>query len=465
MLHLIMNKYNQLNNFILRITNCRFFNEIYAAILSLITIFGWRYDTIIGMSLMIVFAIIALLLTKDLKYVIPNCLYFIFMFSDGFKNDSFPIPIIIFGAIFSVIILFFSFRKGIKLKKMKSLIGLLGIAIFSIIPIIWCRAPKGNEVFYFFFFGSLGYLLLYMIMINGMKEDGIDLLAVSMSFLIIILTAECLFKVHDLKLERPGESILNFWYYLGWGLCNEAGIMICTSIPFVFYLLGKQENIKGMIYQNIKIIIAVAGIIITTSRGSYLFGFIEIILLYCILLFTSKKPRLYQNAFIIYMLSILLIIVFCRPIISDILEKIYHIVFTNHLDDSGRKSLWIQGLNAWKENPKTILFGSGIICVTGNTQSAGGYQLVPIVFHSTIVETLATCGIFGMVFFIIHIFYKYYNIKKCNMLLFSTVGLGYLVVDLYGLIDNTYHMYYYMLPLAIILAVVDNKLYCDKKNQ
>lgn len=462
MLYRVVNGLNQLNNLTLKITRMRFFNEIYAAILAIITILGWKFNSIIGMSIIIASAIIALLLTRDLKYTIPNCIYFIFTISEGFKNDSFPIPIIILGVVFSCVILFFSFRKGIYLKKMKSLIGLLGIAIFSIIPIIWCKAPTGNEVFYFFFFGSAGYLLLYMILVNGIKEDSVELLAVSMSFLIIILACECGFKVYDMKLERPEDSILQFWYYLGWGLCNEAGIMVCSALPFVFYLLGKQDKIGGMIYQNFKVIVGIIAIILTTSRGSYLFGLIEVIILYIILLFTAKKTRFYQNAFIIYMISIIIIMLCCRSIIIDELEKVLKFVFTDKMDDSGRKELWLQGINAWKQNPVTILFGSGIICVTGETFSAAGYQLVPIVFHSTIVETLATCGAIGSVFFIIHIIQKYYNAKRCGIRLFSTIGIGYLLVDLYGLIDNTYHMYYYMLPLMVIMAVIDNSVYLNE---
>ncbi|MDE6655980.1 MAG: hypothetical protein K2J85_03215 [Anaeroplasmataceae bacterium] len=187
MMSVIQEKYNQLNLNILKVTKMKYFNEIYAGLLALLTILGWKFSSVAGMIIMIILATAALVLTKDLKYVIPNCIYFIFMFSEGFANDSFPIAILVFGGIFAVIILFFSFKDGIRLKKMKSLIGLAGLAITSIIPIIWCRVPKGNEVFYFLFFGNLGYLLLYLIMTNGIKDSGLDLLAVSMSYLVIVL--------------------------------------------------------------------------------------------------------------------------------------------------------------------------------------------------------------------------------------------------------------------------------------
>ncbi|MDE5856609.1 MAG: hypothetical protein K2H06_06140, partial [Anaeroplasmataceae bacterium] len=187
MMAVIQEKYNQLNMNVLKITKMKYFNEIYATLLAIVTILGWKFSSVAGMIIMILIGTAALVLTKDLKYVIPNCIFFIFMFSEGFSSYSFPIPVIVFGGIFAIVILFFSFKDGIHLKKMKSLIGLAGLAITTIIPIIWCRAPKGNEVFYFLFFGNLGYLLLYMIITNGLKENGIDLLAVSMSFLAIIL--------------------------------------------------------------------------------------------------------------------------------------------------------------------------------------------------------------------------------------------------------------------------------------
>lgn len=455
MMAVFQEKYNQLNMNALKITKMKYFNEIYSAILALVTILGWKFSSIAGMIVMILFGTVALLLTKDLKYVIPNCIYFIFMFSDGFANDSFPIPIIVFGGIFAIIILFFSFKDGICLKKMKSLIGLAGLAITSIIPIIWCRVPKGNEVFYFLFFGNLGYLLLYIIMTNGIKENGIDLLATSMSFLALILTVECAFKVYEIKMKWPETDILKMWYFLGWGLCNEAGILMCISISFSFYLLGKQDNVKGMMYQNAKILIGILGIVLTTSRGSYLFGLIEVGLFYLILFFTAKKARLYQNVFFTCFLILLIVIVCLKPWISHGLEHMLEMVFENNLDDNGRKEIWASAINYWNSSGIKRFFGAGIVCDIQNIETAVGYQMSPTVFHSTILETLVVGGIAGMIFLVIHFIQKYRSIIKMEPLFLLTVGGGYLIIDIYGLIDNTYHMYYFMLPLMIIMATID----------
>lgn len=459
MMAVFQEKYNQLNMNALKITKMKYFNEIYSVLLALVTILGWKFSSIAGMIVMILFGTIALLLTKDLKYVIPNCIYFIFMFSDGFANDSFPMPIIVFGGIFAIIILFFSFKDGIRLKKMKSLIGLAGLAITSIIPIIWCRVPKGNEVFYFLFFGNLGYLLLYIIMTNGIKDKSMDLLAISMSNLTIILTCECIFKAFELKQIWPTLSIFHHSYYLGWGLCNEAGILFCLSIPFIFYLLGKQERLSGMIFQNSKILISAVGLVLTTSRGSYLFGFVEIGLLYLVLLFVGKKTRLYQNAFLVYTLLILVLIVSMKSYTSKILNEVINLVFNKRFDDNGRLEIWSLGISQWKGNLRNIFFGPGYLCEIEERITAVGIQNVPLVFHSTIIETLVVGGILGMLFLGIHFVERYRNLFQYGKYLFVIIGTGYIIIDIYGLIDNTYHMYYFMLPLMVIMAAIDCEIY------
>ncbi|MDE5714832.1 MAG: hypothetical protein K2I42_01740 [Anaeroplasmataceae bacterium] len=460
----IKNAYSKLNMQVLKITEKKYFNEIYSALLSIITIFGWKFNNTLGMILMIITAMFILILTKDLKFVIPNTIYFIFIISTGFSNNQIPIPIIVLGIGYAVVLLLFSFKDGFRFNKMRSLYGLLGMAIVNIIPIFWCKMVKpGNEVYYFLYFGNLGYLLLYIIMVNGIKQDGIRLVATTMSYLAVILAFECGFKVWELK--DTVESILQLAYYLGWGLCNEAGIMICVSIPFIFYLLGTEEKIGGMLYQHAKLLVGVLGLILTTSRGSYLFGFLEIGILYVVLLFTAKNAKVYQNLFLIFGL-IIITLAFCyKDQVIKVASHIHHLVFTQGLDDNGRKELWIEGYSQWNKNLMTKIFGAGMVCYLKESTTAVGWMEAPVVFHSTIMETLTAGGILGFVFLLLHLYQKYRNLKKCDGLFFITIGVGYIIVDLYGLIDNTYHMYYFMLPMAVIFATIDSSITIkDKSN-
>ena len=128
-------------------------------------------------------------------------------------------------------------------------------------------------------------------------------------------------------------------------------------------------------------------------------------------------------------------------------------------DNNGRVEIWKSAISHFKESPLTIVLGPGICCDIRELTTAVGPQLTPLVFHSTFFQTLAMGGIFGILMLILHFFQKYKSTIKLGLPFILTVGVGFLCVDLYGLIDNTYHMYYYMIPLVITLAVMDNAIY------
>ena len=118
----------------------------------------------------------------------------------------------------------------------------------------------------------------------------------------------------------------------------------------------------------------------------------------------------------------------------------------------------------WKESPLTRIFGPGIVCDIQNIETAAGYQDSPTVFHSTFFETLVTGGLVGLLFMMIHFVQKYKNLRNCDSLFFLTVGIGFVIVDIYGFLDNSYHMYYFMLPLMVILAAIDTESKKDTVN-
>ena len=70
-------------------------------------------------------------------------------------------------------------------------------------------------------------------------------------------------------------------------------------------------------------------------------------------------------------------------------------------------------------------------------------------------ETLACFGIVGVVFLIIHLIEKYFSLLKIDKTIMLVLTIGYGVVDIYGMLDNTYSMWYYMIPLVIVMASVD----------
>ncbi len=444
-----------------KVKNNNIFDEIFIFICAIITALGWMFNSINGMIVLVLLATFTLILLKDLKFIIPIAIFFVFTIRDGFPNNVIPIPLIIVASIFVLVLLIFTCIQGIKLKKMKSLWGLIGLAIMNLIPIFWCKTIEaGNEVFYFFFFADLGYLFIYFIFVNGIKNISLHYLATVMSYLVFILMFECLIKVIELK--DTTESIFSLAYYLGWGVCNEAGIMICFSVPFIYYLLATSKSIKMIAFEFLKLLVAILGVLLTTSRGSYLALLFIVITSTILLLIKSERRRFFTYFVIVFlMLFILVALVNAKSTVAFI-NNILDNVFYNGLDDNGRKELWVMGFKEFTDSSLNMWLGSGICAVLEEHMSSAGFQLVPIVYHSTLVQTIVMGGIFGLLMLLLHFYEKYRNLAKTNKYFFWYMLVGYIYVDIYGMVDNTYHMFYYMIPLVISLASID--VYIYKKN-
>ena len=134
-------------------------------------------------------------------------------------------------------------------------------------------------------------------------------------------------------------------------------------------------------------------------------------------------------------------------------------VFYNHLDNNGRKELWIMALNHLNETPRNVAFGSGMVSDITGVSTAEGWQESMIVYHSSVFETLAISGLCGFFFLLVHFVEKYTNMSLVNKNFMYVMTIGFLLTDLYGFIDNTYHMYYYMIPLVLVMASIDSEVY------
>ena len=185
----IVNYYQNLSNKVNNLINKRYFYEIYVAILMLISLLGFTYSTIIGLSILIIISFIMLIMTFDISVTIPVTTFILFVINSGFQNDEIPIVLIIFGIIYVLMLVIFSFKNGFKFKKMRSFYGLLGLAIMNIIPIFYSsHIPSENSILYFLFFLDLCYFLVYIIYVNGINKNSIKILSISMSYLCLLLS-------------------------------------------------------------------------------------------------------------------------------------------------------------------------------------------------------------------------------------------------------------------------------------
>lgn len=443
-----------------RFNETALFEELFCLGLSMVSLISWYCSSYVGLIVILCVAVVMLLYFNDFKYIIPSVLYFIFSNNQGFDKDTFPIPLILCGGIFLLSLIVYVIKNGFHLKKAKSSagIGLLGIS--CLLPLAWYNViPKGQEVLYFIYFAYVLYFLVYILFSSSLKHNSFRMLCITMEYTGILLALECLLSSYRLHIAWPDADILNLWYYVGWGLCNEAGILMCMILPFIFIRLIHSDNIAQMVLSFAKLGIVAAGMLLTTSRATYFFGSIEFVILFILAALLSKRRKDYFLCLCCF-LVLVLIVIEVKIGVWEFVGKVMETVFKNSFHSNERLEIWKRGISVWNRDFISMTFGSGMVAEFMESGSFHGMSTVFVVYHSTILETLAAFGIVGALFMGYHFYEKYRQLKKTNRSVFWIMLAGYCIVDIYGCIDNTYSMYYYMIPLVIIMATLDAS---DKK--
>ena len=420
---------------------------------------GWVYSyRYFGFSILML-AIILLFIFNDFKYLIPAGVMIVFSYNLGYESSRFPIEIALYGGTLIGLVIFYSILnfKLANLHKPKSFIGILLLAISCIIPIFWnTTITKETSMMYVLYFTWVLYIVVYFIFGINLGKNSLRVSIFTLSTLTALISFECVFKTLELHSLYPDQNILSIPYYMGWGLCNEAGIMICFGLPFVFYELIKSEHPLISAFGVLKLVIATIGVIFTNSRGSFVFGFIEAGILLILMVIFSKK-KLTNIVFTILVLSLAVLYIQLNFGLVKFVDDVKENIFYNGLDNNGRVELWTNAYNHWNTNWLTRIFGSGMVSdIEVGRGSFNGADTVFIVYHSTFFQTLCFGGIFGVLALLFHFFEKYKQLYKKELSFALVMLVGYLVVDAYGMIDNTYGMYYYMIPLVLVMASLDN---------
>ena len=338
------------------------------------------------------------------------------------------------------------------------------LSISFIIPIFWSTlVTSENSILYIMYFSWLMYTLLYILLCINLEKDSFRMLVFSLTWLGILIGFELIISVIKVHFNEPELNLLSYWYYIGWGLCNEAGIVLCFIMPFSIYELYKSNNMKLSILSASKLLFLLLSIFLTTSRGSYIIGGVEFILLMIVLMITKNELKPFKISLIIFPIIIGGLFVINLLGGANFIDSIKEEVFYQGIGINGRDLIWKPGIETWLESPRNIIFGGGIISRIEERSVYNQIQNTFLVYHSTILEVLVAGGIIGAIGLFIHLFEKYRMLlKKENAFLFIFI-IGYIMVDLYGLIDNTYGMYYYMVPLCLVMSAIrinDNyKLY------
>ncbi len=303
---------------------------------------------------------------------------------------------------------------------------------------------------------GVGFFIIYLYFTNSLSEKKVDFeyfcnCCVCADVVVIIELALTFTKV-----ALTSEVVSKFDIYLGWGVSNNIGVVFVLTIPALMYLAYLKQN--GWRYLVLSILTVIATFF-TLSRASILCAICLFILCFFVVLFKAK----YKVGNIVITVISLGIVVGVGYLIRTSIPKLFNFFIQVKLDDRGRLLLWQKAFEFFKLSP---IFGVGFTYDDGSLAEIGkNFFFGMNTYHNTIFQILASCGIFGLLAYLIHRFQTISLFLKKPTFERFFAGMIILGILVNSLLDNHifyfYPMFYYV--LALVYAERDyNYAFCKK---
>ena len=344
---------------------------------------------------------------KGSLFLYIACVYI--LFDVGRLQELFPILgqvyiMKIIGGL-SVIALFLSgnslknMGKRIKASQVKSILGILALAILSIPFAVW---PGGS---FDFLITTYWKTILVFVLILGLVTSMKDIDRFIWAFLIAVGFLGVFSVVSDIQ-GIPfvkGRVFVTETYD-----ANDLAMVMIVAFPFaVFWFLGRK-GLRRLIFGGLTALIVMT-IILTASRGGFL-GFLGVSL--GILL---KARRILKKAFVpLIIIAILGSGIFLFYAKSAFLEQMSTLLTVeqdyNVTDYSGRIAIWKRGLKMMAENPILGVGISGFITAEGLSHKDIGGRWANA--HNSFIQMGAELGVVGLILFCYIIWTSLRGMKK-----------------------------------------------------
>ena len=223
---------------------------------------------------------------------------------------------------------------------------------------------------------------------------------------------------------------------------NNASTILMLAMPFSFFMAKK----KNFLYVLVALLSVVA-LVLSGSRGGFLFCLIEFLILiiyYCV---TDAPHRKYYLAIIgIGIVGALVLVLKYASLFSYTIDR-----FASHKENFRRLGLWQRSLVDFKANP---LFGRGIGYM-GNRDlhpSAIG-QLCW--YHSSIPQVIGSFGIMGILCYGYQLICRLKFFKARDNMLSKTVFFSFLGLELMSLVNPGIFAPAYLVIITMLFVFVE----------
>lgn len=349
------------------------------------------------------------------------------------ENESnLVITIVLLFILFFELIVFY-----IKNNKHRPMYFLLGLIFINLSFFISGSNKLSNPT-------SIFYLdSLILLFINFMYIFFVNTLDLNKYYLSNIILYFCLLVSLEIFIwyfTYYQEEFLIYKVNTKWGNGNSASMILLLLFPLTSYLYSFKFNTLYF-YLNKVILLA---LVLSSSRGGILFGIIGFVIMEIYTFLKSNKSLIKKNYLIIGSIALLICLIFNNQVINIfnfILRRFLDLVSNNNDLSSGRFDRYKEAIDIFISSP---LIGKGTMLTVSNNLNPW--------YHSSILDILASLGIIGLVTFGIHFVQKYKYLFNNKMFHFL---LGFLLSELYGLIDVNYFNFMYLFIYVLIISTLE----------
>ncbi|MDD4002794.1 MAG: O-antigen ligase family protein, partial [Clostridia bacterium] len=403
--------------------------------LAFITLLCWYLDVfIVGMIIFAAIFSFVLLFYRDTTPLIPIIVLCTFMISRVASEFDFTPYIIGIAPVLVISLILYFVLKRPKFKKGLYFYGLAAALIamttagigfdYQIAHILTVCGLTLTVIFVYFFFNSTAT--------NGVKQTVLN------SFIAAAIVSLLQILIFYIRAEDFMYAVTHKTLNLGWGISNNVAVVLSMFLPITFYRILKSK------YYLLYIVFAFAqliGILFTLSRGNILFSAAAFVAFFALLIIISQR----RFAIIIGIIAIVTVLLAIAMIFPDVFKPIIDRLIKMELTDNGRFVLLREGIESFKLNP---IFGIGFYYKHAD---------IPHWFHNSVVQILASTGIFGSLLYGVF-FYQRYSVpfKKFNTSNFFMICCV-ILSGLYGFLECNFFFVYNNIFIIFIYIVIERE--------
>lgn len=232
----------------------------------------------------------------------------------------------------------------------------------------------------------------------------------------------------------------------GWGIYNTMGMLFTVSLPSAAYLAQKYKH--GWIF-TAYLVILLSCIYLTLSRQAMVCG--SIVFFMCVIaIYFKSKNQLAHGGVLIFCFVVAAVL--CN-VFGEVIDKTLADLTDNFFNGSGRIDFWKLGFKNFTENP---VFGVGFFAPVEGDAGYTGLDIIPRMYHNTVVQILATGGAVALIAYLVHRAHTVISYFKNPTFDRTYIAFTIAALLMLSLLDN--HMFYILptLVYSMLLAVLVN---------